>query len=98
MIDMILNFLPSLLSVPKIGPILVVVVGSAAVLAGVATGVVTLWHGAVQIAQSLAKIPHLGGLQCLADAMKADEDKIDAESNIALGILNRLSVIPLPKA
>lgn len=98
-ISFVITLLTGLAQVPAIGKILVWVVGGAAVVAGIATAVVSLWHAAVVSVKALSQIPGLQGLVDVATHMSTTEAAInDFENNSLLPILNRISVIPLPKA
>lgn len=87
------------LSVPVVGPILVKVLTVVLGLSAVVSAVFGVWLGAVKVLDGLAKIPGLGKLQATADKLRVVEG--DAEGFFAtkvLPVLNRLSLIPLPKA
>lgn len=94
LITMLLGFLGN---IPLVGGILAKVVVFALPASAVVTALVAVWHAVVGVVSALSvAFPSLAGL---AASLKADEDKITSFSNSwILPILNRLSLLPLPKA
>lgn len=87
----------SLLGIPYLGKFIFYSVACASGVAGLATGLVALWHGLVLVLAAVASLPGCGGMQKMADFFKVEEDKIaNAESKV-LSVCDRLSKIPLPQ-
>ncbi len=83
---------------PTIGHILQILAAVVAGLTVTVTGFVALWHALWGFVSGLAQIPGLSKLQGFADWLKQEEDALSSFSQKILGVLDRLSVIPIPKA
>lgn len=102
MLDQIFAYLMGVLSflsqLPGVGKYVAIIIAVAMGLSGAATSLVMAWHGIVMLIQGLSMIPGLSALSALSASLKSSDDALtDFVNNKLLGILNRLSALPLPK-
>lgn len=98
-ISIIVGALPVIASYGAAGKVVAIVIAAAGGLSGLVTAIVALWHAVVLVMKAIAIMPGLGAMSKVSDMLAADEQKIDDFSQgKLLPILNRLSVVSLPKA
>jgi len=97
-IDFIGNFLTFLATIPFIGHYLQIIASYAIPATAIISALVGVWHGVVAVFVALAQVPGLSFLSGIAQTLQVDGEAVDGFINKwILPILNRFSMIPLPK-
>lgn len=95
--DMIFQFLPFLQNIAPAWRVVAFLIGIAPTLAAIFTALVSFWHALIAVATGVAALPGCAKAQKLADFLKVEGDRIDANESKILAVMNRISAIPLPQ-
>lgn len=85
------------MSIPTVGPYIVLVMKVLLGMSAVVTAIVALAHAAIAVLKALSLIPGLAFLDAAAEKLKAKSEAAEGFYMTKIHpILNRLSLIPIP--
>lgn len=97
-LQMLLNLIGSLGTIPAVGKILAEVVGAVGGVILLVNGLMAVWAGVVAALNGLAKIPGLGGVfAAFANTLSVDYTAVNSwEQNTLLPLLQQISAFNIP--